>query len=354
MIHNCRGITDKKQIQLIDNYYTWDNSFKKGVNEKNEECYWTCKNTSLPSNKNFCKGCSAQRKSLAQKVKYQEKSEEYYPNDSISPKVKQKIKEITKEKGELEIKLGGFLKILDKKEKKESKTVQLSDIEVELEDKEDTKKVLELLMNGIDKLKMGSYSRKLMINQLRNFSKKPNGHRWDIEVIKHCLLIKFYGEENTYNYIRGKGYKKNKNNSLNNSKEGIALLLPSFRTLQRYTESPTFKRGIDEKYVDNILKSFDKNGYEKTFGISMDEIQVSECICYDAKTKKIVGFVDDLDLSNAKSFWDNNHSNPSSLQNKIANKVMQVFLVSCSTGVSFPIAAYPTIGVKEEKVFLFF
>jgi hypothetical protein len=170
--------------------------------------------------------------------------------------------------------------------------------------------------------------------------------------------VKYHGEETAYQYLRGPGFKKNHMGRLEESKEGIAIILPSFRTLQKYTAHSSYSHGINKQFVEEILNEVFYVDFRKTFGISMDEMQIIDGISYDSLTKQIIGFTEEIPVHKAPAF-KNKYNNikdtktAEKLQKKIATKIMQVFIVSASTGISFPIASYPTIGAGAKKVFFF-
>jgi len=120
---------------------------------------------------------------------------------------------------------------------------EAGEVRVELQDPEDTAFVLDTINKCLDNLNIGEYTRLLWKVQLEKFTKKPQEFRWPISIIKHCILIKFYGEEKAYQMLRGTFDFDKENKTINDSsRDCVAILLPFFRTIQRFTASPSCAR----------------------------------------------------------------------------------------------------------------
>ena len=102
--------------------------------------------------------------------------------------------------------------------------------------------IIHLLKNK--KNKMGGFHKQLLLNQLQNY---VNGKIvWSISVIKYCLLLKTISSRKIYDSIRG---ISNDNNEYN-------ILLPCWRTLQKYVPQISFSNGLKIIIFFLLLISF--------------------------------------------------------------------------------------------------
>jgi len=166
------------------------------------------------------------------------------------------------------------------------------------------------------------------------------------------LHVKLVVSEAVYKALRGKQKKSDDNKYFIEKNKGIALMLPSWRTLQSYTLSPTFKYGVDEMIIEIMAEVIDMKKYGKTFGIAMDEMQIAAGICFDITTGMVTGFCDEVTVENVEEFYS---SNKEKIETKMATKVMQVIITSVSEGYCFTLACFLTNQATVESVnFLIF
>ena len=117
----------------------------------------------------------------------------YTPTDAVINKryhKKQKKilrEEITKLKEKAKIFLGEDVNQDDQKNNTEP------NIETFLEEKEIVELIIDLLEHK--KCPLGIFTKKLLKEKLRNYVRHPKHQEWSPEVIKFCILVKFYGRK---------------------------------------------------------------------------------------------------------------------------------------------------------------
>jgi hypothetical protein len=203
------------------------------------------------------------------------------------------------------------------------------------------------LLSSLSKenLQITSFTRTLWMNQLMNYSSKET--KWHPSVIKHCLLLAMTMNETSYNILRGRGSKKDtETNKLVNPKFNV--LLPSWKYLQRYRIRPNYTQGIAKELFDKFSASFSLK--DQIFGILLDERNIQEAIKFDKQLQILVGFTEDIHISQIFQFDERNQLTIP----KIANKVMIGMLVSVTSGLCFPLAIWHTRGSGPEEVMFFF
>jgi hypothetical protein len=121
-----------------------------------------------------------------------------------------------------------------------------------------------------------------MNDQIQNHPKKnKNGFRWNQEVIKNCIILHARGP-GSYEYIRKSGM----------------VLLPSPKTLRRYTGSSTADVGLTDLAVKALKAKKEELEQEikwilgKKVHIVVDEVAIKPDECYLPNVDKFVGHVD--------------------------------------------------------------
>jgi mRNA-degrading endonuclease HigB of HigAB toxin-antitoxin module len=174
--HLCRGIMNESAHFAIKTFY--QNSFIKGKNEENKDCYWTCNKSYVKKSSKTCETCKRNGTTLTQQGKYREKSETYVPHNLFSDEIKKMITDYPKIKEKLNL----CLQTVGEAEFKKASTTKTS-CDVLIENKEENEFVVNVITNSLKKLEIGDYSRLLMINQVQNFIKKPQGFRFKLILI---------------------------------------------------------------------------------------------------------------------------------------------------------------------------
>ena len=100
-------------------------------------------------------------------------------------------------------------------------------LETFLEEKEIVEMIIDLL--GHKKCPLGDFTTNLLRDQLKNYVSHSNHQSWSPQVIKFCILVKFYGRKKLYSILRGKGRKKKKGLGGLEDYNNFNLLLPSFK-----------------------------------------------------------------------------------------------------------------------------
>jgi hypothetical protein len=90
--------------------------------------------------------------------------------------------------------------------------------------------IMELLKNKNNKI--SEFQKNLFLSQLKNYV--SGKFSWDISVIKYCLVLKTISSKKVYDTIRGISDDENEYN----------ILLPSWRTLQKYTPEVSYSNGF--------------------------------------------------------------------------------------------------------------
>ena len=297
-------------------------------------------------------------------------------------------------------------------------------IETFLEEKEIVEMIIELLEHK--KCPLGDFTINFLKDQLGNYVRHPNHQKWSPQVIKFCILVKFYGRKKLYEILRGKGRKKKKGlKGFEEEYNNFNLLLPSFKHIQNYCLRSSCTIGVDLEFFNLVKQNVidiqnKKNGI---FGLIMDEKNLESRLEFVSYLNKIVGFDEDITIDNIDNFiqkmtnqfnktanQDQNTTQSSTsmsqeipqnsqqttqhpsqsqftqneeinekedledensqesiqdeippndsrtqklghiISDRIATKMMQVMLVSCTHGFIVPLASYPTSGCGPEKV----
>ena len=124
------------------------------------------------------------------------------------------------------------------------------------------------------KCPLGNFTTNLFRDQLRNYVSGPNHQQWSPQVIKFCILVKFYGRKKLYSILRGKGRTKKKGIiGLEEYYNKFNLLLPSYKHIQNSCLRSSCTIGVDLEFFklvkDNVLDLQNKKNAK--FGLIMDE-----------------------------------------------------------------------------------
>ena len=120
----------------------------------------------------------------------------------------------------------------------------------------DQDKMVDCFINALSKdSNFSEMSQKLLLNIFFNSTRKPEGWRWDIDVIMYYWMIRSKSGHLRYLYLRGEMKKSKDNNKYElSAKEGINRYCPSEEILKNFTFKPSCRHGIDKELFEILEK----------------------------------------------------------------------------------------------------